>query len=103
MSAARILKWVTGGLEAILGIPILGGAIIISLLWIPLAVMLALHIVTLILTLQSKGPTRGSILGIIASSIGWIPGVGMVMHILAATFLMIDAAKGDPEPEVEAA
>ncbi|WP_101842055.1 hypothetical protein [Halobacillus sp. Marseille-P3879] len=103
MSASRILKWVTGGLEALLGIPIVGGTIIISLLWIPLAVMLALHIVTLILTQKDKGPTRGSILGIIASSIGWIPGVGMVMHILAAVFLMIDASKADPEPNPEAA
>ncbi|MCP3027203.1 hypothetical protein [Halobacillus sp. A5] len=101
MSASRILRWVTGGLEAILGIPIIGGTIIISLLWIPLAVMLALHIVTLILTKQDNGRTRGSILGIIASSIGWIPGVGMVMHILAAVFLMIDAAQPDPEPETE--
>lgn len=97
MSTPKILKWVSGGLEALLGIPILGGIIVVSFLWIPLAVMLALHIVTLVLTKNSGGSSTGSILGIVTSCIAWIPFVGMVMHILTAIFLMLDAAK----PEIE--
>ncbi|MFS0674032.1 hypothetical protein [Ornithinibacillus sp. 179-J 7C1 HS] len=95
MSTSRIMKWVTGGLEAILGIPILGAAIILSLVWTPLLIMLALHIVTLVLTKKDGGATTGSILGIVTSCIGWIPFVGMIMHILSAIFLMINAAKPD--------
>lgn len=95
MSTSRILKWVTGGFEAFLGIPIIGGAFILSLLWLPLLVMLILHIVTLVLTQKDGGSSVGSILGIVASCLGWIPGVGMIMHILAAIFLMINASTPD--------
>ena len=93
MSASRVLKWVTGGLEAFLGIPFFGGAFILSLAWTPLAVMLALHIVTLVIAKRDGGGSPGSVLGIITSCIGWIPIVGMIMHIITAIFLMIDAAK----------
>ncbi|MCM3719266.1 hypothetical protein [Fictibacillus phosphorivorans] len=95
MSASRILKWITGGLEALLGIPVLGGTIVVSLLWTPLAIMLVLHIVTLVLTKRDGGPFTGSVLGIITSCLGWIPFVGMVLHILSAIFLMIDGSKRD--------
>lgn len=95
MSASRILKWVTGALEAILGIPVLGAAIVIGLLWFPLAIMLVLHIITLVLTKKDGGASVGSILGIITSCVAWIPGVGIIMHILSAIFLMINAAKPD--------
>lgn len=95
MSVSRILKWVTGGLEAILGIPVLGGLIVISMAYIPLFIMLALHIVTLVLTKRDGGRSVGSILGIITSCIAVIPIVGMVMHILSAIFLMIDGSKAD--------
>ena len=95
MSTSKILKWVTGGLEALLGVPILGATIVIGFLWIPLAVMLVLHIVTLVITKQEGGTTTGSILGIVTSCVAWIPFVGMVMHILSAIFLMMDAAKSD--------
>lgn len=40
-----------------------------------------------------KEKIHGSILGIITSCIGWIPIVGMIMHIITAVFLLIDAYK----------
>lgn len=95
MSSSRVLKWVSGGLEALLGIPVLGGTIILSLAWTPLAVMLVLHIVTLVLSRKNNEPFYGSVLGIVTSLVGWIPGVGMVLHILSAIFLMVTAAKSD--------
>lgn len=89
-----ILQWIAGGLEAILGIPLIGGTIVISLLWTPLLFMAVLHIVTLVLSVREGTTGRvGSILGIITSCVAWIPFVGMVMHIISAIFLMIDAAK----------
>ncbi|WP_026909252.1 hypothetical protein [Paucisalibacillus globulus] len=95
MSTSRIMKWVTGALEALLGIPLLGAGIIVGLLWTPLLIMLILHIITLVLTKKDGGASTGSILGIVTSCIAWIPFVGMIMHILSAVFLMLDAAKED--------
>lgn len=95
MPTSKILKWVSGGLEALLGVPILGGTIVIGLLWTPLAIMLVLHIITLVFTKKEGGSSAGSILGIVTSCVAWIPFVGMIMHIISAIFLMIDAAKSD--------
>ncbi|TYS18121.1 hypothetical protein FZC78_08155 [Rossellomorea vietnamensis] len=95
MSVSRIMKWITGAFEAILGVPILGAAIVISFMWAPLAIMLILHIITLVLTKRDDGAYTGSILGIVTSCIAWIPFVGMIMHIVSAIFLMIDASKTD--------
>lgn len=93
MKISTILKWVTGGLEALLGIPVLGGLIVISMAYIPLGVMAILHIITLIFSSKENVSKHGSILGIVTSCVAWIPFVGMIMHILSAIFLMIDAAK----------
>lgn len=83
----------SGGLEALFGIPILGSTIVVGLLWTPLVIMLALHIVTLVLAKKESLTATGNILGIATSCVGWIPFVGMVMHILTAIFTMMDAYK----------
>ncbi|WP_421381688.1 hypothetical protein ACOJQI_20780 [Bacillus salacetis] len=95
MSPSRVLKWITGAFEAVLGIPVLGAAIVIGFLWFPLVIMLVLHIITLVLTAKDEGAKTGSILGIVTSCIAWIPFIGMIMHIISAVFLMIDASKPD--------
>jgi hypothetical protein len=88
---STILKWISGGLEAFLGIPVIGGSIILSMAWTPLFVMGIVHIVTLIFSIRDNENKYGSILGIITSVIGWIPFVGMVMHIITGVLLLIDA------------
>ena len=95
MSSSRVLKWVSGGLEALLGIPLLGGAIVVSLYWTPLLIMLALHIVSLVISSKENKKKTGHILGIVTSCLAWIPFVGMVMHIISAIFLMIEAGKDE--------
>ncbi|MDU2289367.1 hypothetical protein [uncultured Clostridium sp.] len=92
-STVRVTKWVAGGLEALLGIPVLGASIIIGLVWTPLAIMLVFHIVNLVLSKNEDLPVAGSILGIVGNAIGWIPFVGMIMHILTAIFVMVEAYK----------
>ena len=92
-STFRVTKWVAGGLEALLGIPVLGASIIIGLVWTPLAIMLVFHIVNLVLSKNEDLPVAGSILGIVGNAIGWIPFVGMIMHILTAIFVMVEAYK----------
>lgn len=96
MSGSRIMKWITGALEIFLGIPLIGAAVIVGLVWTPLAVMLVLHIVTLVLSVQNNETKYGSIMGIVTSCIAWIPFVGMIMHILTGIFLMVSAAKPSP-------
>lgn len=89
----KLLKWGTGALEALLGIPVLGGTIVVSLLWLPLLFMLVLHIVTLVLAKKANMSASGNVLGIVTSCLAWIPFVGMILHILSAIFIMMDAAR----------
>ncbi|WP_234293340.1 hypothetical protein [Fictibacillus sp. FJAT-27399] len=88
---SRTLKWVSGGFEALLGIPFVGGTIVVSFLWTPLAIALALHIATLVFSAKEGTARHGSILGIVTSCIAWIPFVGMIMHIISAILLLVDA------------
>ncbi|MFC2949140.1 hypothetical protein [Virgibacillus sediminis] len=95
MSISKIMRLITGIFEALLGIPIIGGIYIISNAWLPLLVMLVLHIITLVLTRKDGGAYGGSVLGIITSLIAWIPLLGMIMHILTAIVLFITLALPD--------
>jgi hypothetical protein len=93
----KTLKWISGGIEALLGIPILGGSIVLGLAWIPLLVMLVFHIVVLVFSNKVGVKAHGNIIGIVTSAIGWIPVVGMIMHILSAVFILMDAARKDDD------
>lgn len=95
MSDARILLLITAILEAILGIPFLGGLLIMSLSYIPLFVMLVMHIITLVMVSKENKEKRGSIAGIVTSCIGWIPFLGMVLHITTAILLFLSYSKQD--------
>lgn len=90
---SRIMKWIFGGLEALWGIPVFGGLLIISMGWTPLTVMFVLHIIGLIFAVRENRHKTGHILGISAAALGWIPMVGMFLHILAAIFLLIEAGR----------
>lgn len=92
MSIVTLLKWVTGGIEAFLGIPLVGGMFILSSAWATLGVMLVLHLVTLVLSIKNEKVSVGSIFGILASMLGVIPIVGWFLHVLTAIILIIDAA-----------
>ena len=48
--AIKITKFIAGGIEVLLGIPVLGASIILGLSWIPLGVMLVFHIINLVLS-----------------------------------------------------
>ncbi|TCP31232.1 hypothetical protein EV207_103115 [Scopulibacillus darangshiensis] len=100
MKASKILKIISGALEALLGIPVLGGTIILALAWIPLGVMFLLHIATLVLSGKDGVKKHGSILGIVTSCIGWIPFVGMIMHIITAVMLLVDGISQKDSVEV---
>lgn len=92
-SNSRTLKWVTGSFELVLGIPFIGGLIILGTSYIPLFIMFVLHIITLVLSANNRESKYGSIVGIITSLIAWIPIVGMIMHLVTGILLMISAAQ----------
>lgn len=93
MKLSTILKWLTGGCEAFLAIPIAGGAFIFSNAWLPLLFMFAFHLITLVVSAREKRSYVGSILGIITSAIGAIPIIGWVMHTVTAIVLLLDAGR----------
>lgn len=84
---------ITGALEIILAIPVLGGSIVIAMYWTPLGVMFILHLITLILLAKNKEPVYGSVLGIVTSIVAWIPIVGWIMHLITGILLMVSAAQ----------
>ncbi|WP_282935851.1 hypothetical protein [Paenibacillus sp. RC67] len=93
MSNARIFMLITALLEGILGIPILGGSIVIGFGYVPLFMMFVLHIITLVLSMKEYKDMHGSIAGIITSCIAWIPIVGMICHIITAILLFLSYFK----------
>jgi hypothetical protein len=93
MSNSRTLKLITGIGEAILAIPVLGGIIVLSFSWMPLIIMLVLHIITLVVSANERTSKFPSILGIVTSAVGWIPVVGWFMHLISAIILLLSASR----------
>jgi choline-glycine betaine transporter len=75
--------------ETVLAVPIIGGTIILGMFWIPLLLMLVLHIVTLSLTKDVR-PVTGNIFGILGSVLGWIPVLGWLLHLLSAIYCWVE-------------
>lgn len=98
MKAAGTLLLVTAIIEALLGIPLLGGSIVILSGYTVLFATLVLHIVTLVFCSQHNKPVVGSVLGIITSVLAWIPILGMIMHLATAAILFWAASKKDNYP-----
>ncbi|OCA88681.1 hypothetical protein A8F94_24050 [Bacillus sp. FJAT-27225] len=90
-NTSTTLKWVSGGLEFLLGVPLLGAFIVISTGYSALFFMAILHIVTIVFASRENEPKGGNILGLITSLIAWIPFVGMFMHMVSAIVILIDA------------
>ncbi|WP_257350509.1 hypothetical protein [Pseudalkalibacillus decolorationis] len=99
MSTSRVLKWVSGGLEILLGIPLIGAGIVMGFWYLPLLVMLGLHIATLVISSKEGVGKSGSILGIVTSCLAWIPFLGMTMHIITGILLMVDAGSSNRQAD----
>ncbi|MBR7552578.1 hypothetical protein ACFFJI_10110 [Allobacillus sp. GCM10007491] len=104
MISSGVMKLIGSGMEFFLGIPGIGGAFILSFVWIPLLFMLIYHIVTLVFAKKSNQNIWGPVVGIVASTIGIIPVLGMLLHWAAFICLLIDgiltlskSSKGSPE------
>jgi|GEM_PF-2814661 len=87
---SKILKIISGFLEILLGIPIIGIAIVWGTFLVMPIGLLILHIVTLVFSVKEETKKHGSILGIVAFIIGFIPFIGWVLRIVTGIFLLID-------------
>lgn len=84
-------KGVTGGLEALLAIPILGGSIVLFSGWQALSFAFALHLIALVICLVVKTSPMPSIMGIVTSFAGYLPVVGWFFHTVTAILLLVSA------------
>ncbi len=91
MKISVALLWITGLAEALLAIPFIGGGFVISTGYSALGVMFVLHAITLFFCFREYSPKAGSILGIITSTIAWIPVIGWVFHLITAVVLLLSA------------
>lgn len=89
MKISQLLKIISAIFEGILAIPIIGGLLVFSFLYIPLVFMLFFHITTYYFSKKEDESTTGSIVGIITSLIGWIPFFGWIMHVVTCILLII--------------
>lgn len=100
MKLSTWLKWITGGCEALLAIPLAGGFFVLSTGWSVLIFMFLFHLIALIFSARESRSFAGSILGLITSAIGAIPIIGWIMHMVTAIVLLVDAGlatKSDKE------
>ncbi len=88
----RLLKWISAGIEAFLGIPVLGGTIIIATGWAPLGIMFIFHIVLVVFSSKAGEKAAGNIVGIITSIVAFIPVLGMIMHLVTAAVIALETA-----------
>ena len=91
MKTSVALLWITGLAQAFLAIPLIGGAFVISTSYSVLGVMFVLHAITLFFCFREYSPKSGSILGLITSTLAWIPLIGWALHLLTAIVLLISA------------
>lgn len=93
MKVSRILKWILFVLEGFFGIPILGGAVILLTGWFPLTLLFVIHAISLVFSIIEKQHKTANIMGLITACIGWIPVLGMTLHIITAIILLVDVAR----------
>ncbi|EOP52764.1 hypothetical protein IKQ_02862 [Bacillus cereus VDM053] len=87
----QVLKWTTGIYHLLLLpcyylIPSL-----VNLYGIPLLLLIALHITTILLTKKAGMNTYPHYIGIIVTLVAFFPYIDIVLHIIAAVFLLLDA------------
>lgn len=87
----QALKWTTGIYHLLL-IPFCFLFLSrVNLYGIPLLLLIALHITTILLSKKAGMNTSPHYIGIIVTLIAFFPYIDIVLHIIAAVFLLLDA------------
>ncbi|WP_245799343.1 hypothetical protein [Virgibacillus siamensis] len=92
LTLPRILKFISGGAEALLGIPIIGETIVITTNSGVLIIMFIFHLMTFLIARNEGGSVFGSLVGMVASIVGVFAFAGMLMHMAAALVLLVNAS-----------
>ncbi|QWI17624.1 hypothetical protein EXW48_17345 [Bacillus wiedmannii] len=88
----QALKWTTGIYHLLL-IPFCYLFLShVNLYGIPLLLLIALHITTILLSKKAGMNTYAHYIGIIVTLVAFFPYIAIVLHIIAAVFLLLDAA-----------
>ncbi|MEH0977013.1 hypothetical protein AB1I92_12645 [Bacillus mobilis] len=88
----QALKWTTGIYHLLL-IPFCFLFLSrVDLYGIPLLLLIALHITTILLSKKEGINTYPHYIGIIVTLVAFFPYIDIVLHIIAAVFLLLDAA-----------
>ncbi|GLV61356.1 hypothetical protein Bmyc01_00260 [Bacillus mycoides] len=93
-TVVKALKWTTG-ISHLLLIPyyLLPG--IVDLYGIPLLIVITLHIITILLAKKEGTKTYSNYIGILTILVAFFPYIAIVLHIIAAIFLLLDAASAN--------
>ncbi|MCL2559679.1 MAG: SHOCT domain-containing protein [Turicibacter sp.] len=100
---SKTLKIISGCLEFLLGIPVLGFTIIWGTRLVLPGAVLILHIITLVFSIKEDTKKHGSILGIVSGVVGLIPFVGWIIRLVTGILLLVDGfgAKTESDPNAE--
>jgi hypothetical protein len=99
---AKVSSWakgVTGGFEALLAIPFIGGSIVVFSGWQALSLAFFLHLIAIVICIFSKTNPFPNVLGVVASIVGYVPVIGWLLHTVTAIVLLISAYKDSIKPK----
>lgn len=88
----QALKWTTGIYHLLLLPCYYIFPSLVNLDGIPLLLLIVLHITTILLAKKSGMNTYAHFIGIIVTLVAFFPYIDVVLHIIAAVFLLLDAA-----------
>jgi hypothetical protein len=88
----QALKWITGIYHLLLIPCYYVFPSLVNLYGIPLLLLIVLHITTILLAKKSGMNTYAHYIGIIVTLVAFFPYIVIVLHIIAAIFLLLDAA-----------
>ncbi|MED2791117.1 hypothetical protein P4256_05165 [Bacillus wiedmannii] len=87
----QALKWTTGIYHLLLLPCYYLFPSFVNLDGIPLLLLIALHITTILLASKAGMNTYAHYIGIIVTLVAFFPYIAIVLHIIAAVFLLLDA------------
>ncbi|TCJ82487.1 UNVERIFIED_ORG: hypothetical protein EDC93_103674 [Bacillus cereus] len=87
----QALKWTTGIYHLLLLPCYYIFPSLVNLYGIPLLLLIALHITTILLAKKSGMNTYAHYIGIIVTLVAFLPYIELVLHFIAAVFLLLDA------------
>ncbi len=88
----QALKWITGIYHLLLIPCYYVFPSLVNLDGLPLLLLIVLHITTILLAKKSGMNTYAHYIGIIVTLVAFFPYIVIVLHIIAAIFLLLDAA-----------